>query len=115
MAEQPLPGARLLHGVVTSWKYTQRVRCRRLPPVVAWLRIWPEAPASRARATAGNRDLTTGWLARSLLRTLAPIRRPDPDGPTYGSMRSRGSRLTSTRTSGLATPSLRWSTRFVPP
>ena len=33
-----VPGSRLLHGFVTSWKYGQRVRCSRLPPVVARLR-----------------------------------------------------------------------------
>src|SRR5581483_8072287 len=51
---QPLPGSRLLHGFVTSWKYGQRVRCRRLPPVVAAFRSCPEAPASlREHRVAG--------------------------------------------------------------
>ena len=45
-AGQPEPGRRLLHGFVTSWKYEQRVRWSRLPPTVARLRSWPEAPAS---------------------------------------------------------------------
>lgn len=38
IAGHPLPGSRLLHGVTTSRKYPQRVRCRRLPPSVARLR-----------------------------------------------------------------------------
>ena len=52
-AGQPVPGSRLLHGLVTSWKYAQRVRCSRLPAVVARLRSWPEAPDSSASASAG--------------------------------------------------------------
>jgi ABC-type transport system substrate-binding protein len=52
-AEQPEPGSRLLQGVVTSWKYTHRVRCRRFPPVVARLRSCPDAPASSACASTG--------------------------------------------------------------
>ena len=47
-AGQPEPGRRLLQGFVTSWKYEQRVRWSRLPPTVARLRSWPEAPASSA-------------------------------------------------------------------
>ena len=38
IAEQPEPGSRLLHGIAVSRKYTQRVRCSRLPAVVAMLR-----------------------------------------------------------------------------
>lgn len=38
IAEQPETGCRLLHGVVRSWKCTQRVRCRGLPAEVARLR-----------------------------------------------------------------------------
>ena len=53
VAWQPDPGSRLLHGIVTSWKYGQRVRCSRFPPTVAMLRIWPEAPFSTARASIG--------------------------------------------------------------
>ena len=46
-------GSRLLHGIETSWKYGQRVRCSRLPATVAALRIWPEAPFSTALASIG--------------------------------------------------------------
>ena len=53
IAEQPDPGSRLLHRVVRSWKYTQRVRCSRLPPVVARLRSWPDAPATSASDRTG--------------------------------------------------------------
>src|ERR671930_308124 len=45
IAGQPVPGSRLLQGMAVSRKYTQRVRCRRLPAVVAMLRSWAEAPA----------------------------------------------------------------------
>ena len=80
-AAQPEPGSRLLHGVVTSWKYAQRVRCSRLPPVVAMLRSCPDAPASSAcgehRVARRGR---AGSAARSLLRTPAPIRRPPSSG-----------------------------------
>ena len=53
IAGQPEPGWRLLHGLDTSWKYGQRVRCSRLPPTVAMLRTCPDAPASTARASIG--------------------------------------------------------------
>src|SRR5437870_13858559 len=43
-AEQPKPGLRLLHGQKVSRKYGQRVRCIRLLPTVAMLRIWAVAP-----------------------------------------------------------------------
>ncbi len=49
----PSPARRLLHGFVTSWKYAQRVRWSRLPPTVATLRSWPDAPASTACASSG--------------------------------------------------------------
>ena len=52
-AEQPLPGVRLLQAFAGSVNDRQRVRCSRLPPTVAWLRSWPEAPASRAIASTG--------------------------------------------------------------
>ena len=48
IAGQPLPGTRRLHGMATSRKYEQRVRCMRLPPMLAMLRNCAEAPASRA-------------------------------------------------------------------
>src|SRR5882724_1216708 len=48
MGEQPLPGSRLLQGMAVSRKYMQRVRCSRLPAVVAKLRSWADAPDSRA-------------------------------------------------------------------
>src|ERR687895_642305 len=44
IAAHPVPGSRLLHGIAVSRKYTQRVRCRRLPAVVAILRSCAEAP-----------------------------------------------------------------------
>src|ERR1700704_3284513 len=48
MAEQPVPGSRLLHGVDVSRKYTHRVRWSRLPPVVAMFLSCADAPARRA-------------------------------------------------------------------
>src|ERR1700674_3493655 len=48
MAEQPVPGSRLLHGVDGSRKYIHRVRCSRLPPVVAMFLSCADAPARRA-------------------------------------------------------------------
>ncbi len=44
IAAQPLPGSRLLHGIAVSRKYMQRVRCSRLPAVVAMLRSCTDAP-----------------------------------------------------------------------
>ena len=44
IAAQPEPGSRLLHGMAVSRKYMQRVRCSRLPAVVAMLRICAVAP-----------------------------------------------------------------------
>src|SRR6267143_1091367 len=48
IAEQPEPGSRLLQAIAGLRKYTQRVRCSRLPAVVAILRSCAEAPASNA-------------------------------------------------------------------
>ena len=48
IAEQPVPGSRLLQGMAVSRKYTQRVRWSRLPAVVAMLRSWVEAPERMA-------------------------------------------------------------------
>ena len=45
IAEQPVPGSRLLQGMAVSRKYMQRVRCSRLPAVVAMLRSCADAPA----------------------------------------------------------------------
>ena len=53
MAEHPLPGARLLQAHTVSRKYMQRVRCKRLPPVLAMLRSCADAPASRASESTG--------------------------------------------------------------
>ncbi len=53
-ASQPLPGSRLLQRQRVSRKYVQRVRCSRLPPTVAALRICPDAPLSSASDTAGK-------------------------------------------------------------
>src|SRR5215468_6375098 len=44
IAGHPVPGSRLLHGIAVSRKYTQRVRCRILPAVVAILRSCADAP-----------------------------------------------------------------------
>ena len=38
IAAQPEPGSRLLHGIAVSRKYMHRVRCSKLPAVVAMLR-----------------------------------------------------------------------------
>src|SRR5205823_15114407 len=51
--EHPDPGSRLLHGVATSRKYGQRVRCRILPAIVAMLRTWPDAASSSDWLTSG--------------------------------------------------------------
>src|SRR6266480_2468154 len=48
MAGQPVPGSRLLQGMAVSRKYMHRVRCSRLPAVVAILRSCAEAPLRRA-------------------------------------------------------------------
>src|SRR5204862_501362 len=71
-AGQPEPGSRLLHGLVTSWKYRQRVRCSRLPPTVAMFRSWPDAPPSTARASTAYPARTRGSAAKSLARTPSP-------------------------------------------
>ena len=70
-----MPGSRLLQGVVTSWKYTHRVRCRRFRrrwPCCAAGRWPPTAAPGRGRgsvrAPAGRRP--------ALLVTAAPMRRP---------------------------------------
>src|SRR5260370_36320582 len=47
MAEQPVPGSRLLQGMAVSREYMHRVRCSRLPAVVAILRSCAEAPERR--------------------------------------------------------------------
>src|SRR5437773_10013193 len=47
MAGQPVPDSRLLQGIAVSRKYTHRVRCSRLPAVVAILRSCADAPARR--------------------------------------------------------------------
>src|SRR5258706_4704092 len=49
IAGQPVPGSRLLQGMAVSRKYTHRVRCRRLPAVVALLRGLAHAPTGNAR------------------------------------------------------------------
>ena len=41
--------------MLTSWKYTHRVRCSRFPAVVARFRNWPDAPASNAWDRTGYR------------------------------------------------------------
>ena len=48
IAEQPVPGSRLLHGIAVSRRYMHRVRWSRLPAVVAMLRSCAEAPARMA-------------------------------------------------------------------
>src|SRR5438477_13209201 len=48
IAGQPLPGSRLLQGIAVSRKYMHRVRCNKLPAVVAILRSCADAPARRA-------------------------------------------------------------------
>src|SRR3954453_8660373 len=48
MAGQPVPGSRLLHGMAVSRKYMHRVRCSKLPAVVAMLRSCVDAPLKSA-------------------------------------------------------------------
>src|SRR4051812_11096583 len=55
---------------------------------------------------------TTGWCARSLLREVAPMRRP-PSASRL--MPPRPRRLMSTTRSGASTPSFMRSSRVVPP
>jgi hypothetical protein len=43
--------SRLLQAQPEERKYGQRVLCRMLPPTVAMLRIWPEAPIEQGHAT----------------------------------------------------------------
>src|SRR4051812_44135563 len=71
-AEQPEPGARLLHGFAGSRKYEQRVRCNRLPEIEAMLRSWPDAPARIESASAGSFATTSGWYATSVFVASAP-------------------------------------------
>src|SRR5436189_4650336 len=70
MAGQPVPGSRLLQGIAVSRKYMHRVRCSRLPAVVAILRSWADAPARRACDRTEYSRCTLGWLARSEFRTV---------------------------------------------
>jgi hypothetical protein len=60
IAEHPEPGWRLLHGVVTSWKYLQRVRCR------GSRRWWPGYAADRGAGQYRLRErgvaLQDGWV-----------------------------------------------------
>src|SRR5437660_7654207 len=48
IAGQPVPGSRLLQGMAASRKYMHRVRCNRLPAVVAILRGCADAPLRMA-------------------------------------------------------------------
>jgi len=52
-APHPLPGFLLLQASCSLRKYGQRVRCNRLPPTVAILRICPLALARIASAIKG--------------------------------------------------------------
>src|SRR4051812_11714092 len=72
-AGQPDPGARLLHGLLTSWKYAQRVFCRRFPAVLALLRSCPDAPARMLSDSTGKRARTTGSPATAAFVAIAPM------------------------------------------
>src|SRR5437868_10697994 len=112
IAEQPEPGLRLLHGVqVSSRKYGQRVRCIRLPPIDAMLRICGDALRSSACEIAGKFWRMYGCAARSLMRAIAPMRTPPFTGPIV----PIGSALMSTMCVGRSTSHFSRSTRFVPP
>ena len=86
-----------------SRKYIHRVRCSRLPPVVAMLRNCGEAPERSASESTGYDFFTSSFHARSEFRTIAPIRRP-PSGSF--SILSSGSRLMSTKVFGVSTSQL---------
>ena len=66
-------GIALVAGLVRIVEIRAAVRCRRLPAVVARLRSWPEAPASKARDSSGYSRRTRASAARSVLRTSAPM------------------------------------------
>src|SRR5882757_7746136 len=106
-AGQPLPGCRLLHGMATSRKYVQRVRCNRFPPMLAMFRSCWEALSSKAREITGY---TPGCSAMSLIRSSAPIR-----SPSLVSMPRNGNSLMSRTCCGVRTLSFIRSTRVVPP
>jgi hypothetical protein len=110
-ASQPLPGSRLLQRQRVSRKYVQRVRCSRLPPIVAALRICPDAPLSSASDTAGNRSATVASYATSLLRASAPMRTTSQ----RTSIASSGRRDMSMTRPGRSTSPFIRSTSVVPP
>src|SRR5438477_5463051 len=112
MAEQPLPGFRLLHGVqVSSRKYGQRVRCIKFPPIDAALRSCGDALARSACAMAGAYSRTSACSATSLMRASAPMRMP----PLSREISPIGRALMSTTCAGRSTSHFIRSTRFVPP
>ena len=88
-AGQPDPACRLLHGLLTSWKYRHRVRCNRFPPTVAMFRSCPDAPESNAWDSTGKSRRMRRSPARSLFRTPAPIRSPPPSSWRQCSVDSR--------------------------
>ena len=87
-----------------SWKYAQRVRCSRLPPVVARLRSWPEAPATSA--SDEHRIALAHQRVRGQVASCAPPRRCASHRRLARSMASNGSRVTSTSSSGRGDPEL---------
>ena len=78
IAEQPVPGSRLLHGVVTSWKYDAAGALQEVP---ARGRQVPQLAGGAGQERLRQHRITGadgGSAARSLLRTPAPIRRTRP-------------------------------------
>src|SRR6266536_3268158 len=89
----------------------QRLRCRRLPPMVAWLRTCGLAEFKSASEMTGNCSTMAGCAATSAIVAAAPSLRPP--GPTSIRLSKSPARLTSR--SGRRTCSWRSCTMSVPP
>ncbi len=112
-AAQPLPGVRLLHGYVVPRKYSHRVRCRRLPPIVAMLRSCCEAAFWSDSERAGYSRTRTGSAETSLIFANAPKMSSDP--PAVLHPWSSSIELMSTSRPARITLSFIRSTNVVPP
>ena len=92
---------------------THRVRCRRLPPMVAMLRSCGEAPAATPRLAPGSVRGPAGARRASLFRTRAPIRSPPLAVSLDRVQRQR--RDVDEQRPASRSPSFIRSTRLVPP
>jgi len=100
MAEQPVPGSRLLQGRGRIVEVVASARWRRFPPLVAILRSCGEAPARIARERADSAFPPVRCMQCPRFVTSAPSRSP-PSG--VSSMRLKSSRVISTSRPGRAT------------